>query len=170
VGLRHGGIYAITNAENGRILYCAVSNVGKRVADARMFLRDRRHSNPALQADYNQNPEAILFHLVMRCSEPFLRRFVHQQLVEDGLRNGSSYNLYRVHISRRRRQSWKLVPVDPQVAPPQAAEAEVESETPKTAVSVAKVFAQIEWDYRNKPSTERAKAVVREAKRIAAGL
>jgi hypothetical protein len=135
-----------------------------------MFLRDRRHSNPALQVDYDKNPKAIQFFLVMRCGEPFLRRFVQQQLVEEGLRNGSSYNLYRVRLARRRRQSWKLVPVDPQVALPQAAEAEVESDPPISAAQVATVFAQIEWDYRNKSAAERAKAVIREAKTFRATL
>ena len=90
-----GGVYAVRDDRTGHTLYCAVCDVAKQVRHARLLLRRGRHSNRALQEDYDRSPQSVSFHVVLLSDYRTVRRFVQQQLVDAARQAGTAYNVYR---------------------------------------------------------------------------
>lgn len=63
------GIYAIKNADNGKIYVGQSKNISHRKSTHFYDLKNNRHHNNIMQMDYNKNPNAFSFEVLCKCGE-----------------------------------------------------------------------------------------------------
>lgn len=61
------GIYAIRNTENGKLYIGQSQDLSHRKSTHFYDLKNNRHHNEIMQADYNKNPEAFAFEILCKC-------------------------------------------------------------------------------------------------------
>ena len=61
------GIYAIKNNDNGKIYIGQSKDLSHRKSTHLYDLKNNRHHNEAMQADYNKNPDAFVFEILCKC-------------------------------------------------------------------------------------------------------
>lgn len=69
------GIYMIRNKENGKVYIGQSVDIEKRWKDHRWLLRHGKHHSPHLQRAYNQNPQSLVYEVVMECPEDMLNTY-----------------------------------------------------------------------------------------------
>ena len=76
------GAYKITNTANGKVYIGATSNLRDRKQHHDWDLRHHKHSNKAMQEDYDKNPDAFRFDVIEFCDTENLTELERKYIAE----------------------------------------------------------------------------------------
>src|SRR4051794_27765544 len=93
------GVFCVAHLPSGRLLVVATTDIGKRVHDQRRYLRTRRHCNPEVCRDVNEDgPDAFRIFLIQRCHVSHWLPVLKQDAID---RAGSRAYNRRPAVSKR---------------------------------------------------------------------